>query len=220
MRTVLIVEDHPLVAEATGSLLVRCGDDIRAVVCSDATRAIEKLDDQSESWFRIFLDLDIPGAYGLSLAREMQRRGFAGKCCVVSAFDKREYIDEIRDWGFLGYIVKAAPVAEFTAAITDVLNAEPSFPAPSSRRPPAIRLTRRQTQLLELIRSGRSSREVAAELQITEGTVNNHIAAILQAFEAGTRAHAVAKAIELGLLDAHSRSGAGEPRSTSGSGRH
>ena len=95
--------------------MARFGDDFRTVICSDTVQAIEKLDDQNESWFRIFLDLDVPGAYGLSLAREVQQRGLAGRCCVVSAFEKLEYIDEIRDWGFLGYIVKAVTVAEFTA---------------------------------------------------------------------------------------------------------
>jgi two-component system, NarL family, response regulator DesR len=221
MRPVLIVEDHPLVAEATGKLLALFGDDIRAVVCSDAPRAITNLDDRSEPWFRIFLDLDVPGAYGLSLAREVQRRGLAGRCCVASAFDKQEYVDEIRGSGFLGYIVKAVPVEEFTGAIAKVLRGERSFPVmPSARRAPAIRLTRRQTQLVELLRSGLSSKEIAAELNLAEGTVNNHIASILQAFDAGTRAHAVARAIELGLLEPHHPYGdRGNLRATSHSKR-
>src|ERR1035441_4166673 len=142
MRPVLIVEDHPLVAEATGKLLACYGDDIRTVICSNAAQAIEMLDDRDESWFRIFLDLDVPGAYGLSLAREVQQRGLASRCCVVSAFENREYIEEIRSWGFLGYITKAVTVAEFTAALTNVLNAEPSFSSgiatpPSSSSPRA-----------------------------------------------------------------------------------
>lgn len=213
MKPVLIVEDHPLVAEATGKLLSHYGDDISPVICSNATQAIAKLDDKNADWFRIFLDLDVPGAYGLSLAREVQRRGLAGRCCVISAFEKRDYIDEIRQSGFLGYIVKAVPSAEFTASAMRILDAKSSFPSiPPGRRPRTLRLTRRQTQLLELIRLGLSSREIAAELQITDGTVNNHVAAILQVFEAGTRAQAVARAIELGLLEMHPRAGALGPR--------
>ena len=207
MKPILIVEDHPLVAEATGKLLAGFGEDIRTMICPDAAQAVEKLEDDRESWFRIFLDLDVPGARGLSLAREVQGRGLAGRCCVVSAFDKCEYIDEIRASGFLGYIVKAVTVAEFTAAVAKVLNSEPSFPsAPSGRRTPAIRLTRRQTQLLELVRLGLSSKQAAAELHIAEGTVKNQLSAILQVFEANTRTQAVAKAIELGLLDGHPQS--------------
>ena len=204
MRPVLIVEDHPLVAEATGKLLARYGDDVTTVICSNAAQAIEKLQSPDRAWFRIFLDLDVPGAYGLSLAKEVRERGFADRCCVVSAFEKPDYIDEIKAWGFLGYIVKAVAVAEFTEALIKVLAGEPAFPStPLIRRVVAIRLTRRQTHLLEFIQAGLSSKEIAAELVVTEGTVNNQVAAILQLFQASSRTHAVAKAIALGLLETH-----------------
>ncbi len=204
MRPVLIVEDHPLVAEATGKLLARYGDHVTPVICSNAAQAIEKLDSRGEDWFRIFLDLDVPGAYGLSLAKEVRQRGLANRCCVVSAFERADYIGEIQAWGFLGYIVKAAAVAEFTAALIKVLAGDPSFPAtPLLRRVAATRLTRRQTQLLELIQAGLSSKEIADELHLAEGTVNNQVTSILQVFEVSSRAHAIARAIELGLLGTH-----------------
>jgi hypothetical protein len=52
--------------------------------------AIEKLDARDAAWFRIFLDLDVPGAYGLSLAKEVRQRGYADRCCVVSALRSRK----------------------------------------------------------------------------------------------------------------------------------
>jgi DNA-binding NarL/FixJ family response regulator len=204
MRPVLIVEDHPLVAEATGMLLTRYGHQVTPVICSNADQTIENLDSRGDDWFRIFLDLDVPGAYGLSLAKEIRQRRLASRCCVVSAFERADYIGEIRAWGFLGYIVKAVAVTEFTAALVKVLAGDRSFPAsPVMRRVAATRLTRRQTQLLELIQAGLSSREIADELSLAEGTVNNQVASILQVFEASSRAHAVARAIELGLLETH-----------------
>ena len=204
MRPVLIVEDHPLVAEATGKLLARYGDHVTPVICSDAAQAVDKLDSRGADWFRIFLDLDVPGAYGLSLAKEVRDRGLANRCCVVSAFERADYIGEIKVWGFLGYIVKAVAVAEFTAALIKVLAGEPTFPdTPLLRRTAATRLTRRQIQLLERIQAGWSSKEIADELHLAEGTVNNQVTSILQVFEVNTRAHAVARAIELGLLETH-----------------
>ena len=199
---VLVIEDHPLVAEATGKLLVGCGHLIVPVVSSTAADALERLDDQRSTWFRIFLDLDVPGAYGLSLAGEVEGRGLADRCCVVSAFDNPEYVSETFRRGFLGYITKAIPIADFTAAVMKVLGGERSFPfARHARRVVGLRLTRRQTQLLERIRAGLSSKEIATEMHIAEGTVNNHVAAILQSLEASSRAHAVARAIELGFLE-------------------
>lgn len=62
----------------------------------------------------IFLDFDVPGAHGLFLARDFRQRHLAARCCVVSAFERRDYIDELQACGFLGYLVKAMPVAGFT----------------------------------------------------------------------------------------------------------
>jgi DNA-binding NarL/FixJ family response regulator len=201
MRPVLIIEDHPLVAEATGKLLARYGDHVTPVICSNAAQAIEKLD-YGKDWFRIFLDLDVPGAYGLSLAKEVHQRGLANRCCVVSAFERADYIGEIRAWGFLGYIVKAVAVVEFTGALIKVLAGEPTFPAtPLTRRVASTRLTRRQIQLLERIQAGLSSKEIADELHLAEGTVNNQVTSILHVFEVSSRTHAIARAIELGLLE-------------------
>ena len=55
--------------------------------------------------------------------------------------------------------------------------------------------------VLTEIRLGSSTRQIAARLHLTEGTVNNYVAATLHIFDASSRAHAVAKALELGLLE-------------------
>jgi DNA-binding NarL/FixJ family response regulator len=120
---------------------------------------------------------------------------------VVSAFERRDYIDEVQRSGFLGYVVKAAPIAEFQTAVRDVLEGRAAFPPREpGTRSSAVRLTRRQVQLLDLIRLGLSSKEIALKLHIAEGTVNNHVASILQIFDAASRAQAVSRAIELGLI--------------------
>jgi two-component system response regulator DesR len=160
-------------------------------------------------WFRIFLDLDVPGAYGLSLAREIRDRGLASKCCVVSAFDRRDYIEELKVWGFLGYIAKAVSVSEFTSSINHILEGRSQYPQPTGGERATLsplRLTKRQTEILERVQAGLSSKQIASALNITDGAVNNQIAAVLQLFEAGTRTQAVAMAIELGLLEKHPRS--------------
>jgi DNA-binding NarL/FixJ family response regulator len=212
MRPVLVVEDHPLVAEATGGLLSRHGDDLITVFCSTAAQTIAALDAPPAEWFRIFLDLDVPGAYGLTLAREVRERRLADRCCVVSAFDRRDYIEELRGWGFLGYIVKAVSVTEFTTAITRILEGSRCFPVatPRDRTTAPARLTRRQAEILERVQAGLSSKQIAAELNVAEGTVNNQVAAILQALEAVSRTQAVARAIELGLLSVHPEIAANE----------
>ena len=110
MRQVLVIEDHPLVAEATAELLERRFGDVEVVTASTASEALELVDEASRRWFRIFLDLAVPGAFGLSLAKQLVARQLASICCVVSAYDRDDYVQQLRSWGFLGYVAKSTPV--------------------------------------------------------------------------------------------------------------
>jgi two-component system response regulator DesR len=200
-RPVLIVEDHPLVAETTADLVTRFEPAAAPAISPNATHALERLECAADYWFRIFLDLGVPGAYGLSLANEIRLRGLAARCCVITGNESREYVAALREAGFLGYIFKGAPVAEFTTALRAIFEGSSWFPAAAALDVPPVRLTRRQIQLLHALRLGLSSRQIAARLHLTEGTVNNYVAAMLHLFNANSRAHAVAKAIELGVLE-------------------
>lgn len=201
MNDVLIVEDHPFVAEATRQMLDRHYRGLNIVVCTSARAASEALVDPTRNWHRILLDLDIPGAHGLSYAREVKAQNLAGIACVVTANDRPDFIALVRKMGFLGYVIKAQPVAEFASALEKVFVGEKTFPQSDqvlSKELP--RLTKRQTEILNLIRVGCSSRDIGARLELSEGTINNHVTAIFAALDVSSRSHAVAKAIEIGIL--------------------
>lgn len=202
---VLVVEDHPLVAHAMLDLLSRAGQDLDVHVATDAAEAALHLGNSGRDWFRIFLDLDVPGAHGLSLAREIHAWQLADRCCVVTALNRLEFSTELNNLGFLGYIVKASPFAEFERAIARVLDGEATFPSGLSKSRSPIRLSRRQEQLLDCVRRGLSSKEIARVVSLSEGTVNNCINAVLKAMNVTSRTHAVAKALELGLLTVNAR---------------
>ena len=201
MNDVLIVEDHPFVAEATKALITRTYPDLSIYVCSNATDAVEAISNPEHPWHRVLLDLGVPGAHGLSLAREVRRQRLAGCACVISANEQDEYVSQIKQMGFLGYIIKATPVEEFTAALAKVFRGERTFPSSDQHAAKeAARLTNRQTEILNLVRIGCSSREIANRLKLSPGTVNNHVTAVMAALNVSTRSHAVAKAIEIGVL--------------------
>lgn len=202
MRDVLIVEDHPIVARAMTEYVQGWSGDFRSEVCGTADEVRLRLATRGSDWYRIFLDLAIPGAYGLSMAREVQNVGLHRLTCIVSASGEPRLIAEARSAGFLGYVVKASPHESLARAIADVLEGRPSFPASDGVCPsPAVRLTRRQAQFLDGVRRGRSSKEIAARQHVSEGTVNNVIMAAMRALDVASRSHAVARALELGLLD-------------------
>ena len=203
MKAILVVEDHPLVADATVQLLERQFDGIKVVTVSTASDALSAIDEANACWFRILLDLAVPGAFGLSLAKQVLSRGLASVCCVISAYDRDDYVQQLRAWGFMGYLAKSMPVDALTARLGDVMRGIGTFPsAVPVRRANGIRLTARQIETLEGVQQGLSSKQIAARLHVAEGTVNNQMAVLMQLLHADSRSHAVAKAISLGLLDA------------------
>jgi DNA-binding NarL/FixJ family response regulator len=202
MKQILVVEDHPMVAEATAQLLQQQFGDVRVVAVRTASEAMDAIDESPERWFRILLDLTVPGAFGLSLAKQIAGRGLASICCVVSACDRDDFVQQLRAWGFLGYLAKSMPIEALTARLGDVMQGTGCFPAmlPLPRKN-GIRLTARQTEILEGVQRGLSSKQIASQLNLAEGTVNNQVAALMQLLSAESRTHAVAKAISLGLLE-------------------
>ena len=203
MKPILVVEDHPLVADATAQLLERQFDGIKVVTVSTASDALCAIDEANACWFRILLDLAVPGAFGLSLAKQVASRGLASVCCVISAYDRDDYVQQLRAWGFMGYLAKSMPVDALTARLGDVMRGIGTFPsAVPVRRANGIRLTARQIETLEGVQQGLSSKQIAARMHVAEGTVNNQMAVLMQLLHADSRSHAVAKAISLGLLDA------------------
>ncbi len=203
MKDILVVEDHPLVAEATSQLLKQRFKDIDVVTVRTATDALRAIDETPRRWFRILLDLAMPGAFGLSLAKQIFDRELAPVCCVFSAGDRDVYVQQLRAWGFLGYLTKSMPVATLTARLDDVMRGIGVFPSTLQvHRLTRIRLTARQIETLEGVQRGLSSKQIAVQMKLAEGTVNNHMATLMQILHADNRSHAVAKAISLGLLDA------------------
>ncbi|WP_076999134.1 response regulator transcription factor [Variovorax sp. KK3] len=204
MNDVLIVEDHPFVAHATKELISHNYPLLQISVRSSATAVRSALSDPTKVWHRILLDLDVPGAHGLSLATELRDRGLAGITCVVTAMHRQDFVAQAKAMGFLGYIIKATPVDAFASALDQIFRGERCFaaapPVDRMRDETTLRITRRQAQVLDLVRSGFSSKEIGRALGLSEGTVNNHINAAMAALNVKTRSHAVTKAIEGGML--------------------
>jgi len=141
------------------------------------------------------------GAEALSALRD----GFPeAKVAVVSALEGRAEIIAALGAGVHGYIPKSLPSAEIASAIRTVLDGGIYVPPALGRRQaePAARasealeadkLTSRQKEVLAELLKGRASKEIARTLDIAEGTVKIHLAAIYRALGVRTRAEAIAR---------------------------
>lgn len=197
MKNILIVEDHPVVAEATKSLFEAMGVE-NIDICSTAAQAVIKLENGTD-WHRIWLDIGIPGANGLSLVRHVEKLGLAKKSAILTASEKSHWREEIESMGFLGYVVKTASVVEFNFALNEIMAGRRYFSKVSTLTH-NTNLTRRQTEILQLLHDGLRTKEIAKKLSLSPGTIDNQILSLTTALQAKDRAHAVALGIKYGYV--------------------
>lgn len=202
MKKVLIVEDHPIVAELTKDLLVKLDSSLEIIITSSAKTAIETFK-AGNLWYRIFIDLDVPGAYGLTLARKLQELGAAEITTILTGFNNPQWHAEAKQMGMLGYIIKTIPYTNYVTALNFVLGGTRTFSDAEQTLEDVPQLTRRQLDLLCLLHRGFTSREMAKQLGVTKGHVNNMCQPLKTALRAKSRSHAIARAIELGYINVH-----------------
>lgn len=202
MINVLFVEDQPLVSEATAEKMARSQRVANIEICNTAEKALLALKATPDRWGLILLDLDVPGAFGLSLAMEIKKIGKEGCTCILTGTYRADYIAQVKAAGFQGYILKAIEIKALEASLDKAIAGEKVFPEmpDTGAGSGAVRLTNRQCQCLEFVGAGQSTKEIARLLSLHPGTVNYHIDSAMEALGVKSRAHAVQKALQLGLL--------------------
>lgn len=204
-----IVDDHQLFIDGMRHLLSYM-DGVSAVEeCTRAEEAIVRLED-AHDFDLILIDLAMPGMDGLAILQRLQETGSLTPAVVVSAEEDIARIGNAFELGALGYIPKEQSAIEMLDALHQVLSGELYIPAKirerlcgyqGRRHPEDGTLTRRQSDVLELVAKGYSNKQIASALFLAEHTVKAHIASILKALNANNRTECVHKARSLGLLD-------------------
>lgn len=202
---VLIADDHELFRSGLRQLLV---DVVNATEVREAEtfdRAIEMLTTEGAGDL-ILVDLRMPGMSGAEALAAL-RDGFPeAKVAVVSAWEERAEIIAALSAGVHGYIPKSLASADIANAIRSILDGHIFVPPALGRREPGKpvtvnaapadggeKLTARQKEVLNELLKGQASKEIARSLDIAEGTVKIHLAAIYRALGVRTRAEAIAK---------------------------
>lgn len=201
---VLIVDDHPMVAEGIQSLL-ESYDEISVVgTLSNGNDAIE-----AATRFQpdvILMDLNMPGLSGLNATEMILERVPDTRVLILSMHDSPEYISTALSHGARGYILKDVPTEEIKQAIDAVMQGERYLctGASGSLEPKEDdtreALTgREQTILLELAQ-GKSNKEVAQTLDISVRTVETHRKNIKRKLGISSTAGLTRYALEHGVL--------------------
>jgi len=201
---VLIVDDHPMVAEGIQSIL-ESYDDIEVVgSLSNGREAVERTAELAPDV--ILMDLNMPDLGGLSATEILLERAPATRILILTMHDSPEYISSALSHGAMGYILKDVPTDEIKQAIDAVMlgnkylctGAKGSLePKDGSTRESLT--TREQTILLELAQ-GKSNKEVALVLDISVRTVETHRKNIKRKLGISSTAGLTRYALEHGVL--------------------
>jgi len=202
MTRILIVEDHALVREALAQTLARLGEGVEGVECVEAKGSEEALArlEQSADWDLAVIDLMLPDLNGFSLLGVLARRFPDVPAIVVSALDDAATIRRAMKAGASGFVSKSSSGEVLRSAVRCVLeggiyapHVEPEGGGKRTGAPVSERfgLTAGQTRVMELLAQGKTNREIADLLGLSEGTVKVHMSAIFRALNVSSRAQAL-----------------------------
>lgn len=189
MIRVLLVDDQSLIRQGLRALL-ELDAQLEVVGEAENGQAAINLVEQLQPDV-ILMDIRMPIMDGVAATREICKKFPQIKVLVLTTFDDDEYVTAAMNHGATGYLLKDTPSEELAIAIRAVhkgytqlapgivkklLNPPTQIQSP----PPALdELTKREMEVLRLIASGASNREIAQKLFISEGTVKNHVTNIL-----------------------------------------
>jgi DNA-binding NarL/FixJ family response regulator len=212
---ILVVDDHPLILEALHHVLKQLDADVEVHGAQSAEQAIALLDQHGDADL-LLLDLGLPGIDGLEFLGKVRGQNPSVPVVVLSASDIRDHVMRAIDLGAMGFIPKSSSNQVMLGALRLVLSGgvylppaalladgERSMSSPGPRVSTItardLGLTERQAQVLGLILQGKPNKLICRELDLAEGTVKIHVAAILRALNVSTRTQAVIEASRLGL---------------------
>jgi DNA-binding NarL/FixJ family response regulator len=205
MIKVLLVDDQNLIRQGLKALL-ELESDLELVGEAEngeqAINLVAKLQPDV-----VLMDIRMPIMDGVAATREIQKRFAEIKVLVLTTFDDDEYVTAALQNGAMGYLLKDTPSEELAVAIRAVHKGytqlgpgivkklltqfSNTVPPQSPLAPPSLaELTPREKEVLRLIATGASNREIAQELYISEGTVKNHVTNILNRLDLRDRTQA------------------------------
>ncbi|HUF16179.1 MAG TPA: response regulator transcription factor [Acidimicrobiia bacterium] len=214
MATVLIVDDAELFREALKAAFTQEGFEVVAVA-ADAMAGIDLAREHEPEL--VMLDLLMPGMSGLEVLGTIQKASPRSRVVLLTASESAEDLLAAVKAGASGYLTKDTPLPRLASAMRDVLAGGAAIsPAMGGKLFSSLRdmlrhsgstalrtpeLTGREIEILGLVGEGKTSREIAEELYISENTVRNHVRNVLDKLGMKSRFEAVNWAYREGLIN-------------------
>ena len=211
---ILITDDHPVVRDGLETILGTQSDFNVVAQAADGRQAIEKVASYQPDV--VLLDLEMPEMDGVAVLQQLKKDHPQVAVIVFTAYDTDERILEAVRAGARGYLLKGAPRKELFEAIRTVqsggsllqpvvaqkLMQQVSQLSPEHNQASKHQLlSEREMETLLEIADGKTNKEIAASLVISERTVKFHVSSILRKLGANNRTEAIRIAIEQNIID-------------------
>lgn len=221
---ILIADDHELFLKGLEIILKDFNPEAELVKAKNYAEMLNIIN-KNQSFDLVLTDLAMPGGIWLEALKEIHEKIPETPIIILSAVFEKEIVQKTLDLGASGYIPKTSSNAVILSAVNLVLSGALYIPAELLRETADSNLNElkkievvsestdlkekikilspRQLDVLKLIAEGKSNKQIAFELGLTEGTVKLHVTAILKILNVYNRTGAVAQANNLGLLRNH-----------------
>lgn len=213
MISVCLIDDQTLVRHGIKSLL-GLADSIEVIgEASDGQAGLELITAKKPDV--VLLDLRMPVLDGIGVLKALQNATYQPPTLILTTFDDDVHVLEGLKAGAKGYLLKDVSLEQLVSAIHTLHQGKTLIqPAITERLIQGLQglgasvesdyapepLTERETEILRLMAGGYSNKEIASAIDLSEGTVKNHVSSVLAKMGVRDRTRAVLKALELGLL--------------------
>ncbi len=212
---VLIADDHQVVRDGLSAILQTKDDIVVVGEAKDGAEAVEKARQLQPDV--VLMDISMPRMNGVEAARRLKEQSPGVRVVVLTMYEEDEYIFDLVRTGVAGYLLKTSDSAQIVKAIRAAAKGE-SFLHPTiaskiltefsqlaegrGRKPAKGKsdLTDREQGVLQQIAEGKTNKEIANALSISEKTVKNHVRNIFHKLDVYDRTQAAIQAIRRGII--------------------
>ncbi len=199
---VMFVDDHPMLRAGLAVTIEGEGDMTVVAEASTGEDAVDCYRDQRPDV--VLMDLRLPGMSGVDAIKAIREMDRDARIIVLTTFDGDEDIYRSLQAGARGYLLKDMLRKELIDAIRAVHAGRtyysPVVAARLAERLPRQELSARETEVLRLVAEGKSNKEIAATLGLSDGTVRVHLSHIFEKLGVHDRTQAAMQAVQRGIV--------------------
>jgi DNA-binding NarL/FixJ family response regulator len=206
---VILADDHAVVRKGIREFLTEPGDIDVIAEASDGDEAIALIDQLRPDV--AVLDIQMPKRSGIDVSRHIRAQRWPIGILILTAYDDAPYVLAVLQAGANGYVLKTADADDIIQAVYDVHEGKSVLDPTIARKlmtqlagqsmdRPIESLTPREMDVLRLAAQGLTNKAIGAQLNVSDRTVQGHLANIFSKLHVTTRTEAVMRAVSLGWL--------------------